>query len=121
MPTQKRQSLLVKLFDLLVNGGVSTAFKDDELRPFNAGVHRSSKTGGCGQVIPAKGDQRRGGDLAELRFNVMGFHGIRLLDKGFQGLRGAAADKSCEGLNIIRLGSIEFGRKTPRENSQYHP
>jgi len=43
-----------------------------------------------------KGDQRWGGDLAELRFNVMGFHGIRLLDKGFQGLRGAAADKSCE-------------------------
>ena len=52
MPPQKLQSLLVKFVHLLIDGGVRTAFEDDEFSPMNAGLHPIGKRIGNTDLAP---------------------------------------------------------------------
>jgi len=88
MPLQKLQSLVVKLFHLLIYGGMSAAFEDDEFSPLNVGLHPIGKASGREHVVPAKRYLRRGCDLAEMRLDIMRNHRMRLSHKASNGYAG---------------------------------
>ena len=60
-------------------------FEDDEFRPLNVGLHPIGKAG-REHVVPAKRNLRRDRDLAEMRFDIMRNHRMRLSQKGVQRL-----------------------------------
>ena len=76
------------------------AFEDDEFRPLNVGLHPIGKAG-REHVVPAKRNLRRDRDLAEMRFDIMRNHSMRLSQKGVQRLLGASPDKRYQRLDVF--------------------
>jgi hypothetical protein len=92
---------------------VRTPLKDQQLGIANSTDHPISKPRGCRQVVTSECYLRRRRNPAKLRLHIMGYYGIRLLDESREWLRWPAQNKVCQGLDVVRLGGIEFGRKAP--------
>jgi hypothetical protein len=85
---------------------VRTLFKDQQLGIANTTFRPIRKTSGGRQVGKSECDLRRRRDPVKLRLDVMGYHRIRLLDESRERLRWPTQNKVCQGLDVVRLGSI---------------
>ena len=117
---QKLQRLVVELPYFFIDRRVRTAFKDQQLGIANITGHPIREASGGRQVVTSECYLRGRGNPAKVRFRVVGYHGIRLLDESRERLRWPAHNKVCQGLNVVRLGGIKLWRKAPGEDGANH-